>query len=68
MTRLGPDHNPLLSEDPRGWDELMEAIGPASILIVIESGLGAALRRRYTAEDVYQEAVLRACRDRGKVM
>jgi RNA polymerase sigma factor (sigma-70 family) len=67
VSRLGSHVNPLASDDPRVWDELLEAIGPASLLVVIESRLGNTLRRRHTAEDVYQEAVLRAWRDREKV-
>jgi len=64
---LDGDSNPLRSASPRAWDQLIEAIGPASLLVVIEARMGAALRRRYTAEDVYQEAVLQAWRDREKM-
>lgn len=66
MDRLGSDHNPLLDPSTHAWDELIEAIGPASLLVVIETKLGTALRRRYAPEDVYQEAVLHAWRDRHR--
>ena len=65
MDRLGPDANPLASDAPEVWDELLEAIGPASLLVVIEGRMGKAVRRRHSAEDVFQEAVLHAWRDRA---
>ena len=66
MSRFGSGENPLLAESAGVWDELMEAIGPASLLVVIETRLGTALKRRYSAEDVFQEAVMHAWRDRAK--
>ena len=65
MTGPGDTPNPLQSASARAWDELIESIGPASLLVVIESRMGPALRRRYGAEDVFQEAMLRAWRDRA---
>ena len=58
--------NPLLSESPGDWAALIESIGPASLLAVIEKRLGERLRDRYTPEDVLQEALLLAWRDREK--
>lgn len=58
--------NPLRSETPGVWDRLIEAIGPASVLVVIDSRLGRRLRAQMTADDIFQEALLRAWRDRGK--
>lgn len=56
--------NPLESEDPAVWNRLIEAVGPASLLVVIESRLGSRLRRAVSAEDVWQETLLHAWRDR----
>ncbi|MEK6642509.1 MAG: sigma-70 family RNA polymerase sigma factor [Planctomycetota bacterium] len=60
------DLNPLQSDSPRAWDELIEAVGPASLLVVIESRMSAALRRQITPEDILQDALLHAWRDREK--
>ncbi|HWL95338.1 MAG TPA: sigma-70 family RNA polymerase sigma factor [Phycisphaerae bacterium] len=65
MAGFSADENPLLSASSRAWDELIEAVGPASLLVVIESRLSAALRRHTTAEDVFQEALMHAWRDRA---
>ena len=57
--------NPLRSDSAGVWDRLIEAVGPASLLAVIELRMGAALRRRISPEDVLQEALLHAWRDRA---
>ena len=64
----GPDAmaNPLLSDSPKAWDELIESIGPASLLVVIESRMSAQLRRRMTPDDVWQESLMHAWRDRAQ--
>lgn len=56
--------NPLLSQNGRDWDALIEAVGPASLLVVIESRMSDALRRAHAAEDILQDALLHAWRDR----
>jgi RNA polymerase sigma-70 factor (ECF subfamily) len=56
--------NPLHS-NAGAWNELIEAVGPASLLVVIESRLSSALRRQATAEDILQEALMHAWRDRA---
>ncbi|MBU0718878.1 MAG: sigma-70 family RNA polymerase sigma factor [Planctomycetes bacterium] len=58
--------NPLTSDSPAVWDRLMEAVGPASLLVVIESRMGPLLRCRVTSEDIWQETLLSAWRDRAK--
>jgi RNA polymerase sigma factor (sigma-70 family) len=64
LSTIGGDGNPLHSDDPRVWDRLIETVGPASILVVIESRMSAALRNRITPEDIWQETLLHAWRDR----
>jgi RNA polymerase sigma factor (sigma-70 family) len=66
MSYSSADENPLLSKTPQAWDGLIEAVGPASLLVVIESRMSAALRRQITPEDVLQDALLHAWRDRSQ--
>ena len=64
---MATDAENLLRSDSAGaWDRLIEAVGPASLLAVIELRMGAALRRRISPEDVFQEALLQAWRDRAR--
>lgn len=58
--------NPLETKSPRAWDALVDAIGPASLLVVIDARLGPALRARVSAEDILQESLLQAWRDRAQ--
>lgn len=47
------------------FDRRIEALGPASLLLVIERRMGPALCRAMTPEDILQEALLHAWRDRA---
>ena len=60
MTAFEPVENPLLSDSPRAWDDLFQSVGPASLLVAIESRLGSSLRKVHAAEDILQEALLHA--------
>jgi RNA polymerase sigma factor (sigma-70 family) len=60
------EENPLQSGSPAVWDALIEAIGPASLLVVIGSRMSAALKRQLTPEDIWQEAVFQVWRDRAQ--
>lgn len=51
--------------DPGEWDSLIASIHPPSLLVVIESRMSALLRSRLAPEDVLQEALLHAWRDRS---
>ncbi len=62
----GEASSPLLTENPREWDDLVESIHPPSILIVIETRMSAGLKRRISAEDIWQETLLHIWRDREK--
>jgi RNA polymerase sigma factor (sigma-70 family) len=53
-----------LPDAPEAWDRLIEGAGPASLLVFIESRLSDGMRLRHMAEDVLQEALLQAWRDR----
>lgn len=63
---MSPTDNPLLSDSPQAWDALIESIGPASILVIIESRMSDGLRQLLQPEDVLQESLLHAWRDRAK--
>ena len=58
--------NPLLTEDPLAWDRLIEAVNPASVLVVIEMRMNPALKQRVAPEDIWQETLLHVWRDRAK--
>jgi RNA polymerase sigma-70 factor (ECF subfamily) len=62
----GDIENPLRDGSANGWDRLIEAIGPASLLTVIELRMSPALKRRCLPEDIFQEALLHAWRDRAR--
>jgi RNA polymerase sigma factor (sigma-70 family) len=49
------------------WSGLIEAAGPASLLVVIHARMGETLRSRVAPEDILQEVLLQAWRDRGDV-
>lgn len=61
-----PVANPLAGNDPDAFDRLIDATGPASMLVLIAGRMSERLKERHTAEDVWQEALLHAWRDRGK--
>ncbi|MFN5957511.1 MAG: hypothetical protein ACK462_06200, partial [Planctomyces sp.] len=59
--------NPLISDSDGAWQELVDAMNPASLLVLIQSRMGPDLLRRSTPEDVLQDALMNAWRDRAKV-
>lgn len=65
MDHSGLGADPLGSTDPASWERLIASIHVPSLLVVIEARLGGLLRSRLTAEDVLQEALLHAWRDRA---
>jgi RNA polymerase sigma factor (sigma-70 family) len=62
---VGAGWNPLLSTDPSDWNRLLDAIGPASLLVLIEGRMSAALAQKASAEDILQESLMQAWRDRA---
>lgn len=63
---FAPDENPLLSHSAAVWSELILLAGPPALLVLIRRRMSAALRARVTPEDVFQEALVHAWRDRDK--
>lgn len=55
--------NPILDE--AGFEQAIEAVGPAGLLVAIEGRMSELLRSRHAPEDVLQEALLMAWRDRA---
>lgn len=53
-------------DSPSVWTELIESVGPGSLLLIIESRLSTALKQRLAPEDILQDALLHAWRDRGQ--
>jgi RNA polymerase sigma-70 factor (ECF subfamily) len=63
---MGTEENPLASDDPLAWERLIECVGPPAMLVRIRSRMGPALLARQSAEDLWQETLLYAWRDRGR--
>jgi len=64
---FGTTENPLSSESPLVWDRLIQATGPGSLIVVIRARMSRALQLRYTPEDMLQETLLHAWRDRSRM-
>jgi RNA polymerase sigma factor (sigma-70 family) len=62
MDALG--ENPLASDSPKDWDRVIQAVDPAALLLVVESRMGPEIRSTVMPEDILQEALLHAWRDR----
>lgn len=63
-TMSGPEKSPLASDSGAEFDRLIEAAGPPSLMVVIASRMGERLKQHVTPEDIWQETVLHAWRDR----
>ncbi len=60
----GPSTNPLQHATQVAWDRLVASVNPPALLVAIHGFMGERLRLRVDAEDVWQETLLRAWRDR----
>jgi RNA polymerase sigma-70 factor (ECF subfamily) len=58
--------NPLLSGNPLAWEGLIEAVGPAAMIVRLKGRMGPALLGRLSPEDVWQETLMHAWRDRER--
>jgi RNA polymerase sigma-70 factor (ECF subfamily) len=59
------DENANLILSEAGFERALDAVMPAALLVAIEGRMSVALRRCCSPEDVLQEALLAAWRDRG---
>lgn len=61
----GDEQRPLPPHcDPRRWDELIASLQPAAMLTVIASAMSQQVRSHSSPEDVWQETLAMAWRDR----
>ncbi|MBS0195270.1 MAG: RNA polymerase sigma factor [Planctomycetes bacterium] len=65
MLQLSSGQDLLRSGAPAAWDALVAAARPAALLVAIEHRMSDSLRAHTTPEDVLQDALLRAWRDRA---
>ena len=52
--------------DPAQWDQLIEGLGPAAILVVIASSMSRPLQAHTSPEDIWQETLADAWRARDQ--
>lgn len=58
-TNEGQDHRHQVA-----WDRIIESVGPAGCIVVIDSWMGKSLSGMLTAEDIWQETLVLSWRDR----
>lgn len=58
------DSNPLRHATSAAWDRLVGEVNPPSMLVAIRAMMSGPLRQRFDADDVWQETLLHAWRDR----
>jgi RNA polymerase sigma factor (sigma-70 family) len=59
-------HEHALAGDHDAWPRLIDAVGPAWLLVAIRARMSAAMQQRYEPEDVLQDTLLHAWRDRAR--
>ena len=64
---FAPGHNPLADDRPETWDRLIEAVHPPSLLVLLREWLSDRMALEVSPQDVLQEALLCAWRDRREV-
>lgn len=57
----------MLSDRPGDWERLLEALGMPALLVLVEERMGTRLKQWYQPEDVLQEGLLHAWRDRERL-
>src|SRR5262245_33712035 len=57
--------NPLLNTTSSSWDRLIGSVNPPAMLVAIRGMMSATLQSRMEAEDIWQETLLHAFRDRA---
>ncbi len=58
--------NPILHASRAAWDQLITSINPPAMLVAIANMMGERTRQYVSVEDVWQEVLLSAYRDRAR--
>lgn len=71
MSRFDPDGSDAargtrVADSPEAFDRLIQQVDPAALLVVIRTRMGTDLQRRVAPEDILQETLLCAWRDRDR--
>jgi DNA-directed RNA polymerase specialized sigma24 family protein len=61
-----PTPHPLSLGTHASWDRLVAGANPASMLVAVRGMMGELARHHYDPDDVWQETLLMAWRDRAK--
>ena len=64
---MDPFHSDRPDAHLGNWDDLIDAVSPASLLVVIRGWMSDGLRARLAPEDILQETLLQAWRDRTQL-
>jgi RNA polymerase sigma factor (sigma-70 family) len=59
-----PDPSPHI--DPAGWEKLVREARPDAILVVLRNAMSKKLREHFSPEDIWQETLTHAWRDRAQ--
>ena len=58
--------DPAYHDDPARWEKLIESMNPTAMQVVIGSSMSKKLREHCSAEDIWQETLTHAWRDRAQ--
>ena len=59
-------NDPAFHDDPQRWEEIVRSMNPAAMQVVIGSSMSKQLREHCSAEDIWQETLTHAWRDRAQ--
>jgi len=59
-------NDPAFHDDPRRWEEIVRSMNPSAMQVVIGSSMSKKLREHCSPEDVWQETLTHAWRDRAQ--
>jgi RNA polymerase sigma factor (sigma-70 family) len=60
------ENGPAFHDDPRRWEEIVRSMNPAAMQVVIGSSMSKKLREHCSPEDIWQETLTHAWRDRAQ--
>jgi RNA polymerase sigma factor (sigma-70 family) len=61
-----PDGESSFHDDPKRWEEIVRSMNPAAMQVVIGSSMSKKLREHCSPEDIWQETLTHAWRDRAQ--